>query len=84
MIILGKLFYFDNYLFLTLHENTYIIAALVLVTFYLFYNIKSRVINLALNSGILSLVLKLLFYILLTTSIFIYFKSEGNFIYFQF
>lgn len=84
MIILGKLFYFDNYSFLTFQENTYIIAALVLVTFYLFYNIKSRVLNLALNNGILFFVLKVVFYIFLITSIFIYFKSEGNFIYFQF
>jgi alginate O-acetyltransferase complex protein AlgI len=84
MIILRKLFNFKNYVFLTFQENTYIVAALVLISFYLVYFIKKRFLNLILNNIILSFVSKLVFYVFLITLIFIYFKTEGNFIYFQF
>jgi D-alanyl-lipoteichoic acid acyltransferase DltB (MBOAT superfamily) len=83
-LLFSKLFHVSNYTFLGMHENNYLVAALVTLLFMLAYWIDKYLNAKLASRPVLNMTVKSLRYGLMITLVFTFLRPISQFIYFQF
>ena len=72
------------YTWLGMRENVYLITFLVLISFFIVYFFKTKILPIINSTKYISIICDVIFIMVVTSMVIIFFRSINQFIYFQF